>query len=345
MVQKFTTDLSEPHLKRLIEAINKFGGSRVLITGGTGFVGKWLIETAMIACKNGAKSFEIVVPTRDHFSAHAVSTREIGFKKLSLIQGDLLADTLDIGTVDAIIHAATPASAALNESNPKEMTRINTQSMQSALRFAKNNVPFLFTSSGAIYGNQPQSITHISEKQNQPFSELTSAYALGKQHAELMCSQAAEAGSCAPIIARLFAFSGHYLPRETHFAIGNFVQNVLDHKPILINSDGLSRRSYLYGADMATWIWCALAAKGSTHPLHIGSAHSVSILGLAQTVARVSAAELNFVPEINVAITAANPNSYHQYVPSNTFTKSYLNVEEWTSLETGIALMIRNSTR
>jgi nucleoside-diphosphate-sugar epimerase len=341
MVQKFRTELTEPQLKRLVEAINQLGGSRVLLTGGTGFVGKWLIETAHIACSNGATNFEIVVPTRDLSSSHAIDAREIGFKNLSLIEGDLLTDTLDIGSVDAIIHAATPASAKLNESNPAEMTRINTQSMQSALKFAKNKTPFLFTSSGAVYGDQPQSVAHISEMQDRPYTEITSAYAKGKQLAESMCMQAAKEGACTPVIARLFTFSGHYLPRDTHFAIGNFVQNVIDRKPIHINSDGQARRSYLYGADMAVWLWSALAKRSSPHPLHIGSEHSVSILELAQAVARVSATEQNFTPEIKIANTSAYLEKFHQYVPANSITKSHLDVREWTSLETGIKSMSR----
>jgi nucleoside-diphosphate-sugar epimerase len=342
MVQEFSTELNEPQLNRLVEAINQLDGSRVLLTGGTGFVGKWLIETAHFACSNGATKFEIIVPTRDVLASHVKETEKIGFKNLSLVQGDLLSDALGIGKVDAIIHAATPASAALSESNPTEMTRINTQSMKAALKFAEDKAPFLFTSSGAIYGNQPQTVAHISEKQPRPFSELTSAYAKGKQLAETMCLQAGEEGSCTPIIARLFAFSGHYLPRDTHFAIGNFVQNVLDRSPIVINSDGLARRSYLYGADMAIWLWPALAKKKSSHPLHIGSEHSISIRELAQAVANVSITELNFTPEIKVATTSNNPAQFHQYVPSNSDTRSYLNVEEWTSLEAGIALMIKN---
>jgi len=44
MVQNLSTELSEPHLDRLIEAINQLGGSRVLLTGGTGFVALALHE-------------------------------------------------------------------------------------------------------------------------------------------------------------------------------------------------------------------------------------------------------------------------------------------------------------
>ncbi|MFM7761959.1 MAG: hypothetical protein ACKO73_03215, partial [Acidimicrobiaceae bacterium] len=90
MVQEFSTELNEPQLNRLVEAINQLDGSRVLLTGGTGFVGKWLIETAHIACSNGATKFEIIVPTRDVLASHVKETEKIGFKNLSLVQGDLL---------------------------------------------------------------------------------------------------------------------------------------------------------------------------------------------------------------------------------------------------------------
>ena len=329
-------------LPRLNQCFTDIDGARILLTGGTGFVGKWMLQTAKIAQENSATKIEIVIPTRRLSSDHVQTAIAIGCPHVSWIEADFINDQPDFGHIDMIIHAATPASAELNESNPIDMTRINTQSMQAALKFAENKTPFLFTSSGAIYGNQPQTLAHISETQPRPFSELTSAYAKGKQLAETMCMHAGEEGSCTPIIARLFAFSGHYLPRNTHFALGNFVQNVLDRKPIFINSDGQARRSYLYGADMAIWLWSALAKKKSPQPLHIGSEHSISILELAQAVARVSTTELNFVPEIKVANPSANSEKFHQYIPSNSATKSYLNVQEWTSLETGIALMIRD---
>jgi dTDP-glucose 4,6-dehydratase len=344
MVQNLSTELSEPHLDRLIEAINQLGGSRVLLTGGTGFVGKWLIETAKIACENGATSFEIVVPTRSLNSKHALETKSIGFKNLSFVEGDILSQTLDFGSIDSIVHAATPASAKLTSENPSEMFRINKVSTESVLKYAHDKMPLLFTSSGAVYGVQPQSVSHIAEsimEPNPPTDELNS-YAKGKQVAEKLCLDAGEQKICDSKIARLFAFSGRYLPRDTHFAIGNFIQNVLDRKPIFINSDGQSRRSYLYGADMATWLWCAVVEREVVRPLHVGSERSISILELAQIVAKVSEKILNFAPEINVAKPVSNKNIFHQYVPATATTRSLLKTDEWTTLEKSIELMIRH---
>ena len=329
--------LTTPHLQRLLAAFDQLDGSRILLTGGSGFVGKWMLQTAKIAQENSATKIEIVVPTRQLAADHVQTAIAIGCPNVSWVEGDFLNDHLDLGQIDMIIHTATPASAQLNAENPSQMLRINVEAMESVLRYASDNKPLLFTSSGAVYGTQPQSVSHIAEGNVEPNppSEQLNAYAQGKQIAERMCKEAGSSGQCSPIIARLFAFGGEYLPRDTHFAIGNFIQNALDREPIAIQGDGRARRSYLYGADMATWLWSALAhdSDEKATPFHIGSEHSVSILELAQTVATVSGELLKYIPEITVAKEIDLSESVHQYVSANSDTRKALRVSEWTLLE------------
>ena len=322
-------------LSRLHRSVTDLNGSRILLTGGSGFVGKWMLQTAKIAQENSATEIELVVPTRRLSANHVQTAIAIGCPNVSWVEGDFLNGALDLGQIDMIIHAATPASAQLNAENPVEMLHINAEAMKSVLRYAGNNQPLLFTSSGAVYGTQPQSVGHIAEGNVEPNppTEQLNAYAQGKQIAERLCSEAGTSGRCSSIIARLSAFGGEYLPRDTHFAIGNFIQNALDRQPIAIQGDGRARRSYLYGADMATWLWSALAHDENNEPLHIGSEHSVSILELAQTVARVSGEVLNYFPEITVAKQTDLSEPVHQYVPANLRTRQTLQVSEWTSLE------------
>ena len=326
--------LTAQHLQRLLAAFEKLDGSRILLTGGTGFVGKWMLQTAKIAQENSATKIQIVVPTRHLAADHVQTAIAIGCPNVSWVEADFMNNQLDLGHIDMIIHAATPASAQLNTENPAEMLRINVEAMESVLRYASDKKPLLFTSSGAVYGTQPQSVSHIAEGNVEPSppSEQLNAYAQGKQIAERMCREAGSSGQCSPIIARLFAFGGEYLPRDTHFAIGNFIQNALNRQPIAIQGDGRARRSYLYGADMATWLWSALADGKTASPFHIGSEHSVSILELAQAVATVSGELLNYVPEITVAKEIDLSESVHQYVPANSDTRKALRVSEWTSL-------------
>ena len=338
--------LTTPHLHRLLAAFAQLDGSRILITGGSGFVGKWMLQIAKTAQENSAAKIEIVVPTRRLTADHVQTAIAIGCPNVSWVEGDFLNGALDFGHIDMIVHAATPASAQLNAENPAEMLRINVEAMESVLRYASDNKPLLFTSSGAVYGTQPQSVSHIAEgnvEPNPPSGQLN-AYAQGKQIAERMCREAGSSGQCSPIIARLFAFGGEYLPRDTHFAIGNFIQNALDRQPIAIQGDGRARRSYLYGADMATWLWSALAHDENEEPLHIGSEHSVSILELAQTVATVSGEVLSYIPKITVAKAIDPSEPVHQYVPANLRTRQTLQVAEWASLEDIIRRTLLHAT-
>ena len=338
--------LTAPHLQRLSAAFEQLDGTRILLTGGTGFVGKWMLQTAKIAQENSAIKIELVVPTRRLSANHVQTAIAIGCPNVSWVEGDFMNNQLDLGHIDMIIHAATPASAQLNAENPAEMLRINVEAMESVLRYASDNKPLLFTSSGAVYGTQPQSVSHIAEGnvEPKPPTEQLNAYAQGKQIAEQMFREAGKNGQCSPIIARLFAFGGEYLPRDTHFAIGNFIQNALDRQPIAIQGDGQARRSYLYGADMATWLWSALAHDETGSPFHIGSEHSVSILELAQIVATVCSEVLNYVPEITVAKEINLSEPVHQYVPANLHTRKTLQVSEWTSLEEVIKRTLLHAT-
>ena len=341
---KVGVDICSDHvIQKLIEVFGKLDGSRILITGASGFVGKCLLQASRDVQLATFDQVEIVALTRSLRAPHVQSAKQIGCPNVSWIEGNFLEERLDFGKVDMIIHAATPASATLNVEDPGEMLRVNIAAMKSVLSLVGDNTPLLFTSSGAVYGTQPDSITHIPERgvYSIPQMDRLSAYAQGKQVAEQMCRDAGDVGHCYPIIARLFAFGGEYLPRDTHFAIGNFVQNALDRQPIIVKSDGRARRSYLYGADMATWLWSALAFRGDGEPLHIGSEHSISILELARNVAKVSGEILNFVPEVIVSAPANDFSPVHQYVPSTKHTRSSLGVEEWTSLDEIIARMIK----
>ena len=84
--------------------------------------------------------------------------------------------------------------------------------------------------------------------------ESHNVYSIAKQTAEHLCSIYHDEYGLNISIARCFCFSGIHLPLNAHFAIGNFVQNVIDDKDIIIKGDGTSVRSYLDQDDMSEWI-------------------------------------------------------------------------------------------
>jgi dTDP-glucose 4,6-dehydratase len=106
-------------------------------------------------------------------------------------------------------------------------------------------------SSGAVYGPAREGLRGFAEDNpGGPGPSLASnAYAEGKRAAEQVCAIAATEGL--PVrIARCFAFVGPHMPFDRHFAIGNFIADAVDGRPIRVRSDGRPLRSYLYMSDL-----------------------------------------------------------------------------------------------
>ena len=95
---------SAPHLERLLTAFERINGSRILLTGGTGFVGKWMLQTAKIAQANSHSKIELVIPTRQLSAQHVQDAIAIGCPNVSWVEGDFLTNAPDVGNVDMIIQ-------------------------------------------------------------------------------------------------------------------------------------------------------------------------------------------------------------------------------------------------
>lgn len=265
-----------------------FSGSRMFITGGTGFIGKWLLTA--IAAANDMLSARISATVlcrnpRAFLSSHrALSARP----EFTWHRGDVRHFALPTGSFPVVIHAATSASEHLNLGQPIDMFDTIVEGTRRVLDFAaaRGTEALLLTSSGAVYGRQPLDLLFIPESFN-PAPEsnpVRSAYTEGKRAAELL---AIESGL--PVkIARGFAFVGPQLPLDTHFAVGNFVRDALRGGPIVVRGDGTPFRSYLYAADLAIWLLTILFNGRPQRPYNVGSERAVSIAQLAEAVSLVS---------------------------------------------------------
>ena len=78
-----------------------------------------------------------------------------------------------------------------------------------------------------------------------------------------------------------FAFVGPYLPLDTHFAIGNFINNVIKNEDIVITGDGSTTRSYMYASDLSIAIWKILLIGNNNKPYNVGVDNAYSLKEIA----------------------------------------------------------------
>jgi len=308
-------------------------GERVFITGGTGFFGCWLVESFCFVNHLLGLGAHATILTRkpEAFAQKCPHLASDG--GVTLQAGDVRTFSFPEGEYRYIIHAATQTSAKQAADSPLEMLSTIIAGTERTLQFAVTHgtKKFLLTSSGAVYGKQPANVTHVPEDYAGAPDPLepSSVYAEGKRAAELLCALYQKKAILECKIARCWAFCGPHLSLDQHFAIGNFIGDVLAGRPIQIRGDGTPRRSYLYAAELAVWLWTILFRAPTLVPFNVGSSHHVSILELAQTVV----ATLSPQTEIRVAQKAVAGVPPLLYIPCVDRARKVLGLRQIIGLE------------
>ena len=311
-------------------------GGRLFVTGGTGFIGCWLLESFARANDRLGLGAESLVLTRN---VEAFARKAPGLARRPDIRfqaGDVRDFAFPAGRFSHVIHAATEASATLNDEHPEVMLDTIVTGTRRALDFSAQcgAKQFLLTSSGAVYGRQPAAVTHVAEgwTGGPDVSSPQSAYAEGKRMSELLCAIHARRHGLEVKVARIFALAGPYLPLDTHFAMGNFIRDALAGGPIKVNGDGTPYRSYLYAADLAIWLWTILIRGTGNHPYNVGSRNALTIAELAGAVSRVLPGH---VP-VEIAQKPAPGQPAARYVPDTARAEKELGLREWVPLDEAI---------
>jgi dTDP-glucose 4,6-dehydratase len=316
----------------LAPLLKRLRGRRLFITGGTGFVGKWLLEALLDADSRLGLGLEIVALSRHpgRFAASAPALARA--PQLRLIEGDVRDFALPEGRFDFILHAATDVVPA---APPLELFDTCAQGTRRVLDFALHAGAreLLLVSSGAIYGRQPPELAQIPESYRgapDP-TAVGSAYGEGKRVSEWLGAAYAERG-LSPKIARCFAFVGPYLPLDAHFAVGNFLRDAMAGEPISIRGDGTAVRSYLHAADLTVWLLTILLNGRVGGAYNVGSDEALSIADLARRVAAV----LGSTAELALGIPPAPGRSAERYVPDISLAREELALDVAIGLDDAI---------
>ena len=122
-------------IKEARDEIEKLAGKSLFITGGTGFFGKWILESLVFANQKLTKKTDITVLSRNpdlFVKHHPHISRGIKF-----VHGDIENFKFPQGEFNYIIHAATQASADLNYSKPEFVLNNIIKGTERVLEFAR----------------------------------------------------------------------------------------------------------------------------------------------------------------------------------------------------------------
>jgi dTDP-glucose 4,6-dehydratase len=120
------------------------------------------------------------------------------------------------------------------------------------------------------------------------------------------------------------------MPFDRHFAIGNFIADAVDGRPIRIRSDGLPTRSYLYMTDLVQALLSILHGGRDGRAYNVGSDVPVSIGELARCIDRVAGGH-------GVVIEGAPSDPNDHYVPDTARIAVELGFRGEVPLETAVA--------
>lgn len=268
--------------------LQALSGKTLLLTGGSGFVGSYLVESiiAFNRTYDGAPC-HLLLPTRSLAATRAKWPHFFGSDDVVWFEWDGRTLSPPRDTCDYVIHAASPADPASYLHVPMQTMEDIANGTSAVLRYARSSGvrTLLYLSSGAAYGRQPAEVDALTEvDQSAPdLADSAACYGEAKRYAELLC----RASGVPSVIARLFAFIGPYQDLDGSFAVPNFIRQAMHNNTIHIHSDGSALRTYCYVTDLTIGLWKLLLNGKPGELYNVGAdAPRVSIRELAELIAK-----------------------------------------------------------
>lgn len=252
-----------------------------------------------------------------------------------LIDADI-SNCATLPEADFIIHAAASTDAKDYLMRPeveKRNIQAGTYNYCTLAKAHHGGSKIVYCSSGAVYGQQPLYMPKIPESFSiglvNSLPQGKQDYAVAKRDAEIAIQELGFSGLSVSI-ARCFAFVGKYLPRDQHFAIGNFIDDGIHGRPILVKAQHEVFRSYMYSDDLVIWLMTIASSASPGCPIfNVGSDEAIEIRDMARNVAK----------HFGVSVEASSiisPDEVDTYIPDTNKAKTLLGLELKYNLEAAI---------
>lgn len=331
--------------------LSQMAGHDVLITGGAGFLGHYLVQA--IAHFNRQKSAEpIRLTVYDNFSrgVPAWLTRLEKANALSLVKHDLAKPLpVGMGQFAYIVHAASIASPTYYRRDPIGTMDANVNGLRNLLEhFLRQQTAgqpalgFLFFSSSEIYGDPDAKNIPTSETYRGQVSCTgpRACYDEAKRYGETLCVNFARQHELPIKAARPFNNYGPGLKISDGRVIPDFAGDVLNGRDIVMLSDGSATRTFCYAADAIIGYLKVLVRGRPGEAYNIGTeTPEISMAALAGKIADIGAELFGYAgrvitrPSTDPDYLVDNPN---RRCPVIAKARSHLGFSPAISLEEGL---------
>ena len=311
-----------------ISNIDKLKNSNILITGGTGFVGKWLTEMLIYLNENFNFNTTVYLLARN-------IPKDSNYSRISYIHY-IKSDIRNIkelpNVLNYIIHAAGTPDSKEHVSNPiKTIDTIigGTQKILDLSSRLPSLIKFIYISSNKIYGNNFSTIPIDESNSTIIGYNNQDIYSESKRMSETICKSYISEFHLPITIIRPFAFIGPFQYLDKPWAINNFIRDAILGGPIRILGNEHSSKSYMYGSDLANYILNILVFGKIGEAYNVGSSNPITLMDLANKIKKINNTEI----EIKIKSSKDNYIKTIFDVPKMTKIEHYLNIKPAFDIE------------
>ena len=302
---------------------------RIVITGGTGFIGSNLCAKLLEMDHN-------VICLDNNFTGNLFNIES--FRKhpnFSYIYHDILNSINIEGEIDEIYHLACPASPPKYQADPIYTSKVCYLGTLNVLEFAhKKNAKILLSSTSEIYGEPMISPQNEIYRGNVNTIGIRSCYDEGKRIAETLMMDFNRKYNLNIRIARIFNTYGINMDKTDGRVISNFINQALKNKPITIYGNGTQTRSFCYIDALISGLIKLMNAK-YIFPTNIGNTNEITIQEIAEKIIDITKSKSKI---INLPLPEDDPTNRK---PDISIAKNILKWEPKISLDEGLKKTIQ----
>jgi len=298
-------EVREGDLAAMVEDLDAdlrhISGRRVLITGGAGFLGYYLVQVPLAWNDAHPGQPPIGVTVMDNYFRDAPAwLKELERRpEVDLMMHDVRGPLPDpMGDFAYIIHAAGIASPTYYRAHPIETMDANINGLRTLLDYARQRLEtglemegFLFYSSSEIYGD-PASDAIPTPETYRGYVSCTgprACYDESKRYGETLCVNFARQHGIPVTVVRPFNNYGPGMKITDGRVIADFFRDALAGRDITVLSDGSPTRTFCYVSDAITGYFRTLLRGRPGEAYNIGvDGPEISMLELAEMTAELA---------------------------------------------------------